>query len=217
MKMIVAASLTFIILYQNPAKPPGNKGAAKSKGAQVSGQSDSGPTPNQTTPQTSPPISISTQNQVGEQNTVSRKNNNEPDLEGKVVKFTGFLVIVGFLQFVALIGQVLIYCRQAKIMARQVAEMKGQRITMLGQLETMRGQLKQMESAGEQTDKLIEHASEQVSAAKGLKLSPAVRHTVKRRFAVRCFSIVHRPCSAAGCAPAGEAEAGSAGEQPAKE
>ena len=50
-----------------------------------------------------------------------------------------------------------------------------------------------------------------------LKLSPGVRHAVKRRFAVRCFSIVHLPSSAAGCAPAGEAEAGSAGAQPTKE
>lgn len=77
-----------------------------------------------------------------------------------LVVFTGLLVVVGFLQFAALIGQITIYYRQAKIMEKQ-------HITMGGQLATMDSQLLQMKSAGEQTDKIIEHAAKQVSAAEG--------------------------------------------------
>ncbi len=48
-------------------------------------------------------------------------------------------------------------------------------------------------------------------------LSPGVRQTVKTLFAVRWNCIVLRRRLLAKCAPAGEAEAGSAGVQPAKE
>ncbi len=50
-----------------------------------------------------------------------------------------------------------------------------------------------------------------------LGLSPGVRQTVKTLFAVRWNCIVLRRRLLAKCAPAGEAEAGSAGVQPAKE
>ena len=48
-------------------------------------------------------------------------------------------------------------------------------------------------------------------------LSPGVRQTVKAPFAVRSISIVPPRPLAARCAPAGKAEASSAGAQPAKE
>ena len=50
-----------------------------------------------------------------------------------------------------------------------------------------------------------------------LGLSPGVRQTVKTLFAVRCVSFGQRRPGSARCSPAGEAEAGPAGAQPAKE
>src|SRR6266702_8411789 len=50
-----------------------------------------------------------------------------------------------------------------------------------------------------------------------MRLSPGLRQTVKPLFAVRWNLIVQRRPLPARCQPAGEAEAGSAGEQPAKE
>ena len=50
-----------------------------------------------------------------------------------------------------------------------------------------------------------------------LRLSPGVRQTVKTLHAVRWNLIVPRTGFPARCEPAGEAEAGSAGVQPAKE
>jgi hypothetical protein len=51
----------------------------------------------------------------------------------------------------------------------------------------------------------------------GLQWSPGLRQTVKTLLAVRWNCIVLRTGFPAKCAPTGEAEAGSAGEQPAKE
>src|SRR5579884_2354563 len=53
-------------------------------------------------------------------------------MQRDVTWLTGALVFVGFLQFFALVGQVVIYCRQAKIMAHQAKEMEGQRVAMRG-------------------------------------------------------------------------------------
>src|SRR6267378_4317935 len=45
--------------------------------------------------------------------------NDDLQIQRELVTFTGLLVVVGFLQFFALVGQVVIYFRQAKIMTRQ--------------------------------------------------------------------------------------------------
>ncbi len=45
--------------------------------------------------------------------------NDDVQIQRKLVIFTGLLAFVGFLQFFALVGQVVIYCRQARIMQQQ--------------------------------------------------------------------------------------------------
>jgi hypothetical protein len=63
----------------------------------------------------------------------------------------------------------------------------------------------------------VKEADEVGEKKEQLGLSPALRHAVKRLFAARCISIVPTASCVASCAPAGEAEAGSAGAHPAKE
>jgi len=76
-------------------------------------------------------------------------------IQRKLAWFTGALVVVGFLQFFALVGQVTIYCRQAKIMTRQAHEMKRQRGYMRLQWkavgEQARLMTRQLTEMGEQT------------------------------------------------------------------
>jgi hypothetical protein len=78
------------------------------------------------------------------------KASDDADIQGKLVTFTKLLVVVGFLQFFALVGQVAIYCRQAKIMGRQAHEMKRQRGYMRLQWKAMGVQATHM--AGQLTE-----------------------------------------------------------------
>jgi hypothetical protein len=93
------------------------------------------------------------------------KASDDIEVQGKIKTFTGLLVVVGFLQLFALIGQVAIYCRQAKIMARQAHEAKRQRGYMRLQWKTMRQQVTEMQGTAKQTAKLIEHAGIQADAS----------------------------------------------------
>jgi hypothetical protein len=63
----------------------------------------------------------------------------------------------------------------------------------------------------------VPNTQEIMGKVKDWGLSPWVRQAVKTLLTVRCFSIVLRSPSTARCAPAGEAEAGDAGAQLAKE
>jgi hypothetical protein len=107
------------------------------------------------------------------QTTTSRQQTSDEDraAQQKLTWFTGVLAGVGFLQLVVMFLTWLVYQRQAHEMRRQRHEMRRQRhemwrqrIVMRDQLETMRNQLGQMEGSGRQTDKIIEHASDQVDA-----------------------------------------------------
>jgi hypothetical protein len=78
-------------------------------------------------------------------------------LDKLYIFFTGVLIVVGGF------GVRAAY-KTLQAMQQQITEMKEQRSAMQGQLTTMQGQLAAMIGAGQQTDKLIEHASDQVSA-----------------------------------------------------
>src|SRR5271155_2370125 len=157
--LIVVALFSFA---QQPAKPPESKGSTESKSTQVGKQPDAGQGNGQIAkPAPAPPTD--SQHPSAVLNAATNKPDDDAQIQGKLVTFTGLLVVVGFLQFGALVGQVVIYCRQAKIMARQRNEMVRQRVTMRRQLETMQGQLAQMESAGIQTNQLVEQATIQAN------------------------------------------------------
>jgi hypothetical protein len=108
------------------------------------------------------------------------------EIQQKLEKFTGWLVVVGALQFAALIAQGLVFFftlqkieLQANYMkhhadsfvqlataARDNAEaIKSQAATMQGQLTAMEGQLTEMRRSGEQTDLMIEQATKQAESA----------------------------------------------------
>jgi hypothetical protein len=160
MKWLIVAVLIFA---HEPAKVPKDKGTAEGKGTQVSKQADASEKRDQPSePAPSPPAN--NQHSSPEEQPAAPKASNDTEIQGKIKTFTGLLVVVGFLQFFALIGQVVIYCRQAKIMARQAHEMKRQRGYMRLQWRSMRQQLAQMQASGEQTDDLIEFAEKQVAA-----------------------------------------------------
>lgn len=91
--------------------------------------------------------------------------NDDQQIERKLVTFTGLLVIVGFLQFFALVGQVVIYFRQAKIMTRQAHEMKRQRSYMRLQWKVMREQVIETGSQTEILAKSVTIAEENAKAA----------------------------------------------------
>jgi hypothetical protein len=172
--------LAIVILAQQPAKVPEGQGSAEGKGAQVSKQGDRGDNQSQIPKQ--PPLS-STDNQhpTAEIQTAAPNTNSDVEIQGKIKTFTGLLVFVGFLQFFALIGQVVIYFRQAKIMARQAHEAKRSRGYMrlqwkaMGiqagimeqQRATMKEQLSQMIASGKQTDDLIKEAISQTQNMDG--------------------------------------------------
>jgi hypothetical protein len=155
--------IAVIIFAQQPAKAPEVKGNTDSEVAQVSKQSDRRNS-NEQPAQPEPSPSADSQLFSAELKPRLGKASDDADIQGKLVTFTELLVVVGFLQFFALVGQVVIYCRQAKIMGHQAHEMTRQRVTMRHQLETMKGQLQQMEDSGTQTTELIKHAAGQVDA-----------------------------------------------------
>jgi hypothetical protein len=161
MKWLVIA---VIILAQQPAKPPESKGSPESKSAQVSNQTDRGESHNQPAAQ-SGSRAADNQHPAANLSTSTTHPNSDAQIQGMLVTFTGLLVVVGFLQFAALIGQVVIYCRQANIMVHQARESTRQRITMRKQWTTMQGQLAQMESSGRQTAALIAQARRQTRVA----------------------------------------------------
>lgn len=163
MKYAVIVLSAVIALAQQPTKTPESRGAAKGKGARVGNQADDGQGNNQPTPQ---PLAPDNQKPAPTFQQATSKTNDDAGLQGKLVTFTELLVVVGFLQFFALIGQVVIYRRQAKIMAYQASELTRQRVTMGNQLGAMEGQLSQMKEAGEQTDKMIKQATIAAEAAK---------------------------------------------------
>jgi len=163
-------------LAQQPAEAPKDKGAPEANrthgATHTESATDNQQPPAKSTPSTaqpSIPMKSKTDTVGGDWHAgANNEKTSDEDLriQRKLALSTVALVVVGILQFFALVGQVIIYCRQAKIMAHQAGEMTRQRVTMRGQLEAMQGQLGQMESAGKQTDRLITHASNQTIALK---------------------------------------------------
>lgn len=145
--------LAIVIFAQQPVKAPQGQGTAEGKGTQVSKQADARENHGQASKAaTSPPLSDD-HHPSGEIQGAVPKANDDTEIQGKIETFTGLLVLVGFLQFFALIGQVVIYCRQAKIMERQAHEMKRQRGYMRLQWKAMGEQAKLMK---EQSELMVE-------------------------------------------------------------
>jgi len=132
--------IAVLIFAQQPSKTPEGKGAAEGKGAQVSGGQDQ-----QSQSQQTPSSPANNQHPSAKTQVPASKAGDDAEIQGKIETFTGLLVIVGFLQFLALIGQVVIYCRQARIMERQAHEMKRQRGYMRLQWKAMGVQATHME------------------------------------------------------------------------
>ena len=120
------------------------KGNTDSEVAQVSKQSDRRNS-NEQPAQPAPSPSADSQLFSAELKPRRGKASDDADIQGQLVTFTELLVVVGFLQFFALVGQVVIYCRQAKIMARQAHEMKRSRSYMRLQWKAMGVQAGHME------------------------------------------------------------------------
>jgi len=135
--------IAVIIFAQQPAKAPEVK-RADGEAAQVSRQTDR-TNSNEQPAQPAPSPSGDNQRFSAGPKASTGKASNDADIQGKLVTFTELLVVVGFLQFFALIGQVVIYCRQAKIMARQAHEMKRSRSYMRLQWKAMGVQAGHME------------------------------------------------------------------------
>lgn len=148
----------FIFAFaQQPTKDA--KGTAKTSPTEITEQSNGAKqnkkqsanglaVPNQT-------IFYNQQSAAPESKTDEAEAEQNAQIQRRIAAFTRLLVFVGVLQFFALVGQVMIYRRQAKIMAHQAHEMTRQRVTMHRQLEAMQGQLAQMESSGKQTEQII--------------------------------------------------------------
>lgn len=131
MKWLIIAVLIFA---QQPTKQPASKSALpEGKTAQVGKQSVAKENDNQ--PAKQPPSSPTNNQQPADQ--LKTATSNDAKIQGNIETLTALLVIVGFLQFCALIGQVVIYCRQAKIMALQAHEMKRSRREMSLQRQEM--------------------------------------------------------------------------------
>src|SRR5579872_6935134 len=96
--------LAIVILAQQPAKAPEVQGGAEAKGAQVSKQGDAGD--KQSQPSKHAPLSSAdNQHPAAEIKNATPGTNNDAEIQGKIKTFTGLLVVVGFLQFFALVGQ----------------------------------------------------------------------------------------------------------------
>jgi hypothetical protein len=147
MKPLVLVAIAILALSHQPAEPPESKGVSESKRAKVGNQEE---TANQhKTAAVNPPPSCTPasgrENQYpsGALDSPASKPNDDIEIQRKLVTFTGLLVLVGALQFIALVVQsIVFYCTLAAI----------------------RGQLTAMKEAGAQTDKLIGRAAEQAKA-----------------------------------------------------
>jgi hypothetical protein len=139
MKQWMFIAFAVIAFTQQPSKAPESKRSAEGKSAQVANQAHAGENKNQPAKPTPSPLSDN-QHPPCELNATTSQTDNGADVQGQIKTFTGLLVVVGILQFGALIGQVVIYCRQAKIMARQAHEMTRQRGYMRLQWKAMGAQ-----------------------------------------------------------------------------
>jgi hypothetical protein len=153
-------AIAVIIFAQQPAKVPEAKRTIDTEIARFSQQSDRRTGSEQ--PVRPAPSPLTDSQRPSELKAGTDRASDDADIQGKLVTFTKLLVVVGFLQFFALVGQVVIYCRQAKIMGRQAHEMKRQRGYMrlqwraMGtQAEHMEGQLTEMQESRKIANKTL--------------------------------------------------------------
>lgn len=152
---------------------PGDKGTAKNHSA--TGPSEAR-TATDTRRDTGPDQTTFVLSQKIEAPTDKAKTGQSSDdieIQRQLAKYTRNLVWVGIGQAVVLAGTLLVIWRQANLMKTHAAHLKSladaaesNNIAAGGQLKAMQDQLGQMESSGKQTDKMIEHASQQVAAIK---------------------------------------------------
>jgi hypothetical protein len=164
MKHVVYIAFAVFALAQQPSKLPESKEATEGRSAQVSKQADRGENnePANKRPPSPPPDD---QHPPPEVKAATPKAN-DAEIQGRIKTFTRLLVVVGFLQFAALIGQVVIYCRQAIIMARQAHEMKRQRGYMRLQWRAMQKQVSEMSAQTVVLERSLSIADKSANAAK---------------------------------------------------
>lgn len=85
---------------------------------------------------------------------LAAQNANGGSTDKWLTRFTGALVIVGFLQVVTLVWQAVVFRKSLKKIGEQATEMHGQRLIMHDQFETMQNQVLEM---GKQT-RLLERS-----------------------------------------------------------
>jgi hypothetical protein len=150
--------IAIIVLAQQPVKPPESNRAPKSKTAQ-NAQKSHAADQEQNNGTAFPPAPSQIQ-QIFAQNPQGKtlEASDDVKIQGRIVIFTGLLVLVGFLQAGVMFLQWCVYRRQASEMRRQRHVMWKQWKTMSVQSEHMGAQLAQMQAAGVQTNDLIVQA-----------------------------------------------------------
>jgi hypothetical protein len=124
MKCLALAAIIIFGVAQQPAKAP-NKGTTKNSRPKVADQANTGsdkPTAQaaQAPDKTVTPV----QNQTDAASHADQKTTNEElkveelQVQKTLARFTGYLVVVGFLQLIVLAGQALLFFRQATIMGQ---------------------------------------------------------------------------------------------------
>jgi hypothetical protein len=115
MKVILPIALIIFGFAQQAAKLPESKGVPKSERSQISNQTSRADENKNEVPN----VSVSSNTLSQDIHTAQTDENIR--IQGKLVTFTGLLVLVGFLQVAVVIWQACIYKRQERIMAEQLA------------------------------------------------------------------------------------------------
>src|SRR5664279_3009884 len=115
-----------ISVAQQPTKPPERAGTTEGKRSQIGQQADGAEYNKQNPANTSPvPLQIFVyQDHAPSRQADTAPTDEDAQTQGRIVIFTGLLVVVGFLQVAVMFLTWLVYRRQAGIMEQQRATME---------------------------------------------------------------------------------------------
>jgi len=97
MKYLILVALSILGFAQQPAKSPKGEGISKTTSAEISNQDNKSNQETKPTNSSGPPTLID-QNNSSPQNSDATQADASIRIQGKLVLFTGLLVVVGFLQ-----------------------------------------------------------------------------------------------------------------------
>ena len=142
MKSLILVALAIFVFASQPSKPPEGNRATEGKSAKVGKQAETSnqhETPTVNSPPACDPACVGKDQKPAESlNNAAPKPNDDIEIQRKLVTFTGLLVLVGALQFIALVVQSIVFYFT----------------------------LTAIQAAGAQTDRMIEEASKQADAAR---------------------------------------------------